>query len=46
MRNQFCLSLNSLGFFIERSFGNPGALSRNEESSTENAVTITMPEAK
>ena len=33
------------GFFIERSSGNAGALSRNEESSTENAVTITMPEA-
>ena len=34
------------GFFIERSSGNAGALSRNEESSTENAVTITLPEAR
>ncbi|KAM3696599.1 hypothetical protein ACB098_06G052400 [Castanea mollissima] len=34
------------GFFIERSSGNAGALSRNEESNTENAVTMTMPEAR
>ena len=34
------------GFFIERSSGNAGPLSRNEESNTENAVTITLPEAR
>nr|POE76379.1 receptor-like serine/threonine-protein kinase sd1-8 [Quercus suber] len=34
------------GFFVERSSGNAGALSRNEESNTENAVTITLPEAR
>ncbi|XP_075669802.1 G-type lectin S-receptor-like serine/threonine-protein kinase At4g27290 [Castanea sativa] len=34
------------GFFIERSSSNAGATSRNEESSIENAVTITMPEAR
>ena len=34
------------GFFIERSPNNSGAISRNGESSTENVVTITMPEAR
>nr|POF24217.1 g-type lectin s-receptor-like serine/threonine-protein kinase [Quercus suber] len=34
------------GFFIERSPSNSGATSRNEESNIENAVTITMPEAR
>ena len=34
------------GFFIERSPSNSGAILRNEESNIENAVTITMPEAR
>ena len=34
------------GFFIERSPNNLGAILRNEESNIENAVTITMPEAR
>nr|POE76831.1 g-type lectin s-receptor-like serine/threonine-protein kinase [Quercus suber] len=34
------------GFFIERSPSNSGAILRNEESDIENAVTITMPEAR
>ena len=34
------------GFFIERSPSNSGAILRNEESNMENAVTITMPEAR
>ena len=34
------------GFFIERSLNDSGAISRIEESNTENAVTITMPEAR
>ena len=33
-------------FFIERSPNNSGAISRNGEPNTENAVTITMPEAR
>ncbi|XP_050252864.1 G-type lectin S-receptor-like serine/threonine-protein kinase At4g27290 isoform X1 [Quercus robur] len=34
------------GFFIEISPSNSGAILRNEESNIENAVTITMPEAR
>ncbi|KAL4597319.1 hypothetical protein ACB092_12G224100 [Castanea dentata] len=34
------------GFFIERSPSNSGAILRNEESNIENAVTITMVEAR
>ncbi|XP_075650674.1 G-type lectin S-receptor-like serine/threonine-protein kinase At4g27290 isoform X2 [Castanea sativa] len=34
------------GFFIERSPSNSGAMLRNEESNIDNAVTITMPEAR
>ncbi|KAM3683873.1 hypothetical protein ACJW31_12G182000 [Castanea mollissima] len=34
------------GFFMERSPSNSGAMLRNEESNIDNAVTITMPEAR
>ncbi|KAL4597342.1 hypothetical protein ACB092_12G224900 [Castanea dentata] len=34
------------GFFIERSPSNSSAMLRNEESNIDNAVTITMPEAR
>ena len=34
------------GFFIEISPSNSSAILRNEESNIENAVTITMPEAR
>ncbi|KAM4077951.1 hypothetical protein ACJW30_12G179000 [Castanea mollissima] len=34
------------GFFMERSPSNSGAVLRNEESNIDNAVTITMPEAR